>query len=139
MRTTSARGLALLAGSALVVALGPAGPAMADPKGEIITVDCGDTTYTITANGNGDFTPGHDTASTAMLIPVSFGDFTGTITDEQGNVLESFVEPGRAKGPANNAEFDCTFSITETFEHPELGTLTFTGSGTVQGFVTPRR
>jgi hypothetical protein len=139
MRTTSARGLALLAGSALVVTLGTAGPAVADPKGEIIPVDCDGTTYMVAVSGNGQFTPGHDTSSTAMLIPVSFGDFTGTITDEEGNVLDTFVEPGGAKGPAKNAEVNCTFSFTETFEDPELGTLTFTGSGSAQGFITPRR
>ena len=140
MRITSARGLALLSGAAVVVALGTPGPATADPKGEVVPLDCDDgTTYLVAVNGNGAFSPGHDTASTATVVPVSFGEFTGMITDEAGNVLETFVDPPVSKGNASLAEVSCTFSFTETFEDPELGTLTFTGSGSVEVFVTPRR
>jgi hypothetical protein len=131
-----------LAGLTLGLSLGLAGPAAADPKGEVITLDCGGTSYDVAISGNGAFSPGHDTAGTSMLIPVSFGEFTGTVTDEEGNVVDSFVDPPASKGPgaAAQAEVDCTFTITETFEEPELGPglFTFTGTGSVQGFITPR-
>jgi hypothetical protein len=133
---------AALAAAMLGLAIALAGPAAADPKGEVVPVDCGETTYLVAVSGNGQFSPGHDTASTSILIPVSFGEFTGTITDEEGTVIESFVDPAVSKGPgaAAKATVDCTFSFSETFEEPELGpgTFTFTGSGSVQGFVTPR-
>ena len=132
---------AALAAAMLGLATALAGPAAADPKGEVVPVECGETTYLVAVSGNGRFTPGHDTASTSMLIPVSFGEFTGIVTDEDGNEVDHFVDPAASKGPGatNKATVDCTFSVSETFEDPDLGTLTFTGSGSVQGFVTPGR
>jgi hypothetical protein len=131
---------AALAAATLGLATALASPAAADPKGEVVPVDCGETTYLIVINGNGAFIPGHDTASTSILVPVSFGEFTGTVTDEEGNVIDSFVDPAMSKGSGatSTATVDCTYTITDTFEDPDLGTLTFTGSGSVQGFVTPR-
>ncbi len=136
--STPAR-LAVASAFGLGLALALAGPASADPKGDVFPVDCDNgVTYLVTANGNGDFTPAHDSASTSVLIPVSFGEFSGTITDQNGEVVDSFVDPPRAKGPAKNADVHCTFTITNTFDDPDLGPLTFTGTGSVSGFVTPR-
>jgi len=118
--------------------------AAADPSGaknsQEIPLTCGGTTYTVIVNGNGAFTPAHDADSNTVFIPVSFGPFTGTITDEDGNVVDSFTDPADSKGAGKNADLECTFSFSETFEIPELGpgTFTFTGSGSVKGFATPR-
>ncbi len=132
----------LLAAGGLLLGLAAA-PANADPrKGELIPLDCDNgRSYTIAVNGNGEFTPGHDVNSTSMLVPVAFGAFTGTVTDSQGNVVETFTEPGAAKGrSAKNTKntVTCTFEFNDTFE--ENGeTFTFSGSGSVTGFITPRR
>ena len=116
-------------------------PAIADPqKGEIIPVDCDNgQSYVIAVNGNGAFTPAHDTASTATFVPVSFGEFTFTVTDAQGNVVDQGTEPGIDKGKGNAAKgkktlITCEFSFSDT----EDG-LTFEGGGTVTGFLTPNR
>jgi hypothetical protein len=143
MTSSSALGrTAALAAAMLGLAIALAGPAAADPKGEVVPVDCGETTYLVAVSGNGQFSPGHDTASTSILIPVSFGEFTGTLFDEEGNIVDTFVDPAVSKGPGavGKATVDCTFTFSETFEDPELGPgiFTFTGSGSVQGFVTPK-
>ena len=44
--------LGALTGLALVLSLGLAGPAAADPKGDVITLDCGGTSYDVAVNGN---------------------------------------------------------------------------------------
>lgn len=76
-----------------------AAPAIADPKGETFPLVCDDgNTYQVTTNGNGEFTPAHDADSTRTFVPLAFGEFTGTVTDAQGNVVDSFSEPGVAKG-----------------------------------------
>lgn len=117
-----------------------AAPATADPKGEIIPVDCDNgKSYEVAVNGNGEFTPAHDTASTATFVPVSFGEFKFTVTDAQGNVVEQDTEPRIDKGKGNAAKgkkslITCEFSFSGT----EDG-LTFEGSGTVTGFLTPNR
>ncbi len=139
MKTARPLGLLVAAGLAVGVA---AAPASADPrKGEIIPLACDNgQSYTIAVNGNGEFTPGHDTDSTSVLVPVAFGAFTGTVTDAEGNVAETFSEPGAAKGQSGkNAKntVTCTFSFSETFTE-DGETFTFTGGGTVTGFITPR-
>jgi hypothetical protein len=135
---TAAAGLT----SAALVLLGAStAPAAADPKGEPFPLTCGQQTYMVVVAGNGDWTPAHSTTDTTMFIPVSFGDFTGTVTDANGAVVDQFTEPGgEAKGPGRNALMTCSFTFTETFQDPELGegTFTFTGTGTVSGFATPR-
>lgn len=132
-------GLVVAAGLALGVAAAPAG---ADPKGDTFALECDDgQTYNVVANGNGNFTPAHDSASTTVFIPLAFGDFTGTITDSQGNVEQLPPDPGIAKGKSGkNAKntMDCTFSFSETFTDEQGETFTFNGSGSVTGYATPR-
>ena len=123
---------ALLAGATAI-------PASADPKkGEVIPLDCDNgKSYRVVVNGNGEFTPGHDLDSTAVLIPLAFGPFTGTVTDSDGNVVETINEPGSSKGEsakrAKNA-VTCSFEFSGT----EDG-LTFTGRGTVVVRITPAK
>src|SRR5687767_8501399 len=89
-------GMLVAAGLTLAVAAGPAG---ADPVQETIPLDCDNgVSYTAVVNGNGDFTPARDADSNSVLIPLAFGDFSGTVTDAQGNVVDSFTDPGIAKG-----------------------------------------
>lgn len=132
--------------TALIVggSLGGASAAWADPKGAPIAVVCDNgNTYQVTVNGNGAFTAAHDSASTAILVPTAFGEFSGTLTDSDGNVLEEFTDPPMIKGAAANqgraTSTACTYVVTGTFEDPDLGTVTFAGTGTVTGFVTPVR
>ena len=85
----------------------------------------------------------HDLASTTILVPTSFGEFHGTVTDSDGNVIDEFVDPPMTKGSSGNqaraTTTSCTVTIAEIFDDPVLGTLTFTGEGSVTGFVTPVR
>jgi hypothetical protein len=108
------------------------GPAGADPtnakKAQRITATCenGETVEVVT-NGSGAFTASHDLNSTATYIPFAFSEFTGTVTDPDGNVLDSFTDPSLTKRPASNLDLvECPFSFSET--DPEG--FTFTGSGT---------
>ena len=122
-------------------ALAGATAAGADPKnGELIPVVCDNGhRYQVAVNGNGEFTPAHDADSTAMLVPVSFGPFTGTIRNAQGQVVDSFTEPGSAKGQAAKGLTDpvqCTYTIHEVSDgsDPEFPAgFTFDGTGTVVG------
>lgn len=127
----------------VAAALTTSTPAVADPKGELIPVTCDNaTTYWVTVNGNGAFTPAHDVNSTTMLIPTSFGEFHGVITDDSGTVIDEFTDPASAKGSSTKpraTSHSCSFVIVEHFDDPDLGPLTFTGSGTVEGFLTPVR
>lgn len=137
--------IAAIAAMAAASVLGSVGTATADPvnapESELVPLVCTDgTTYTVVVNGNGDFTPGHDADSTAMLIPTGFGPFHGVITDEDGNVVDEFTDPAVSKGSSTKPRgtaTHCTFSFTETFTIPELGLVTFHGTGSVDGFVTP--
>jgi hypothetical protein len=129
----------LIAGS-----VGGASAAWADPKGAPVPVVCDNgKTYQVTVNGNGAFTPAHDLASTTILVPTAFGEFHGTVTDSSGNVIDEFTDPPMTKGSSDSQQrattTACTYVVTDTFQDPDLGTLTFTGMGTVTGFVTPVR
>ncbi len=143
MRARKLSGLLVAGGLMLAAAAAAAAaPANADPqKGELIPVDCDNgKSYTLAVNGNGEFTPGHDVDSTSMLVPVAFGSFTGTLTDSQGNVVETFTDPGVGKGQSGkNAKntVTCTVEFSVTFVE-DGETFTFTGSGTVTGVITPR-
>ena len=127
----------------VAAALSIAAPAAADPKGETIPLVCDNgVTYAVTVNGNGVFTPGHDADSKSLLVPTSFGEFHGVVTDSTGTVLDEFTDPAVSKGSSTKprgTSISCTYTIVEQFEDPELGLLTFTGSGSVEGFVTPAR
>ena len=100
--------------------------------------------YQVVVNGNGEFTPAHDLGSNRVFIPVAFGPFTGVITDAEGNVIDSFTEPGTSKGQsAKKGDFTTctfTFSFTNTGPTEQDGLppgATFTGSGTVTVRITP--
>jgi hypothetical protein len=140
----AARSALLVAGVALTASLSGMGVASADPQGEGILLSCDNgVTYHISVNGNGDFSPGHDLATTTVLIPVAFGEFHGTLTDASGTVIDEFTDPAMTKGSSGNqaraTTTSCTFTVDDTFEDPDLGTVTIHGEGTVTGFVTPVR
>jgi hypothetical protein len=148
MRASKLVGLVGAAGLLLGAAAAPAG---ADPKGDPATIVCdnGQTYYATTADGGNDdhsrndFTPAHDVNSTTTLVPVSFGEFNGSVSDTSGNVLFSFVEPASSKGQAASRARNtttCTYSFSGEFVDEESGeTLVFSGSGTVTGFVTANK
>jgi hypothetical protein len=132
--------LAPLATTMLVVA-----PAHADPAGTPgalpLTVTCDNgAVYDVISNGNGNWTPAHDLASTSTLVPVAFGESTFTITDSSGNVLDSETMPASTKGQSGNQVRGTTISCSYTGggADPESG-MVFTLSGTVEGFTTPAR
>lgn len=131
------------AGLAVAAALSISAPASADPKTEPIEIACDNgATYWAVANGHGVFTPAHDVDSTSILNATSFGEFHGVITDSTGAVLDEFTDPAVAKGSSTKpraTSISCTYVIVAHFDDPDLGPLTFTGTGTVDGFVTPVR
>lgn len=134
-------GLAAL-GVASVIGMGTAG---ADPKGDTFDVVCDNgKTYTLVTNGNGEFTAAHDVNSNAVLVPVSFGEFTGTITFPDGTQV-TFTDPPVSKGQsAKNAKnlVNCTFSFTEVSDgsDPEFPAgATFTGTGSALVRITPSK
>lgn len=117
----------------------------ADPKGDTFEVVCDNNkTYTLVSNGNGEFTAAHDINSNATLVPVSFGEFTGTLTYPDGT-QQTFTDPPAAKGQsAKGAKnlVNCTFSFTEESDgsDPEFPAgSTFTGSGTALVRITPSK
>jgi hypothetical protein len=125
---TSAAALPLLAIAALPASAAPA-------RAGAVTVQCGATTYQTWSNGNGQFTPVHDLASTSTLIPLAFGPTTFTVTDPNGVVVDSGTDPAAAKGSsahATGAQW-CTFSLSGTDENG----FTFSVTGDVLGMVTP--
>jgi hypothetical protein len=136
---------AAAAGLGVAAALSFAGPASADPKGEVIQLDCDNgTTYWVAVqeSGNGAWSPGHDTNSTGTLIPTTFGEFHGVVTDSTGEVIDEFTDPPMIKGSATkprSTSVHCTYEVTDQFEDPDLGLLTFHGTGSVDAFVTPVR
>jgi len=148
MFKTPAR-LLLLPAAALVAAGVLAPAAGADPKpgrnSSPFDVVCGETTYHTIGEGNGNFTPAHDLASNSMLIPLSFGVFTGTLRDADGNVVGVETDPAQAKGRSANqpGTVDCTFSFVFVSDGsdpagPPAG-YTFTGEGSVVGKITPSK
>ena len=114
------------------------GAAGADPKGDVIPLECDNgQSYVVNTNGNGEFTPGLVADGTAVLVPVEFGPFSYTVTDGEGNVVESGSEPASAKGRSAKGVKDavtCTFEFSGT----EDG-FTFEGSGSVVARITPSR
>jgi len=142
MHVLARSGFVLLSGTAL--ALTGIAPGVADPpNGFHVPLVCDDgASYDVVTNGNGAFTPAHDTASTRTFIPTAFGEFHGTVTDSSGTVIDKFTDPAIAKGSSDKARrtsIACTFSVTETFDDPDLGLITFHGEGSVTGFTTPAR
>lgn len=130
-------------GLAVAATLSISAPASADPKGHPIEIVCDNgTTYWAVDKGHGQFAPVHDVDSNSMLIPTSFGDFHGVITDSTGAVVEEFTDPGAAKGSSTTSRetsVSCTYFTSGHFDVPGLGRLDVTGTGTVEAFVTPVR
>lgn len=127
-------------GSTMVV-----GAANADPtSGGTFPLVCNNgNTYSAVSNGNGEFTPALDLGGTSAFVPVSFGTFTGTVRDAQGNVVDSFTEEGSAKGQSAKGlknPVTCTYSFSEVSDgsDPEFPAgYTFSGSGTAVVRITP--
>lgn len=149
MRTSSRLLITIVTATGLAVPL--ATPAAADPRGgETFMLECDDgSTYeVITAPGNGEWTPAFDAASNTVLIPIAFGDFTFTVTFDDGT-SETFTEEGESRkgsvGRSPRQVVTCDFSETVSAEEdPTIleefpGAESFTLGGTVQGFVTPAR
>ena len=134
-----------------LVALGMAstlvvGAASADPNSEVVPLECDNgQSYVVEVNGNGEFTPGRVVGGTAVLVPIAFGEFTGTVRDEKGNVVETFTEEGGTKGQSAKGvknPVTCTFVFTEVSDgsDPEFPEgYTFEGSGEVVVRITPGR
>lgn len=144
MNNRFAAGVAVVgAGVALM-----AGTAAADPthakKAESVSITCDNgKTYDAVVNGNGAFTAAHDINSTAVLVPVSFGPFSGTTRDPAGTVVFTFTDPPMSKGKSatavkNLVTCNYTISVVSDGSDPMLPAgFTFTGTGSVVGKVTP--
>ena len=129
--------------TAAALIAGSAGAATADPTNAKDTLpiqlacDNGHT-YTVVANGNGQFTPAHDLDSNAVVVPVAFGEVTATLTDPDGNVVDSETDPPVSKGSSAknpNATTNCSFFASAT----DPDGFTFTLNGTVTALITPSR
>jgi hypothetical protein len=134
--------VALGAAAAAVLGLATWAPAQADPvhaKNALpLQVWCDNgQSYVAVANGNGNWTPAHDLSSNAILVPVSFGEQTITITDPSGTIVDQETIPPSAKPGASmhnkNATTSCQFAASVTA--PDGSTFSIMGS--VVGFVTP--
>ncbi|HEY3530605.1 MAG TPA: hypothetical protein VGK78_15775 [Nocardioides sp.] len=130
------------AAAATILGLSTWAPAQADPAGARdslqlqVTCDNGQT-YDVVTNGNGAWTPAHDLNSTAVLIPVAFGEQTFSVYDPDGNLIDQETVPASAKTGASahngHATVNCSFAGSTTAPDGS----TFMISGTVTGFVTP--
>ena len=144
------RALAVTAVATALIAAGSPTAAAAPPLQEVITLTCDNgRVYDVVVNGNGAFTPGRAVGSTAVVVPISFSDFTFTAVLPDGTVI-SENDPGvESKGGGNVAAHSprrtttCSFEETEVLEEddPESGlpagtVLTFGGKVTV--FVSGR-
>lgn len=121
--------------------------ASADPtRGFPVSLSCDDgNSYDLVVSGNGEFTPGHDVDSNSILVPTGFGEFHGVLRDDEGNIVDEFVDPAVSKGQSGKNKGDlveCTFSFVEVSDgsDPEFPEgWTFSGEGSVIAFVTPSR
>ena len=117
----------------------------ADPaKGQLVPLSCDNgKIYVGLVNGDAEFTAIHDVGSTATLVPVQLGPFTGTVTDREGRVVSSFTSPGSSKGRSATGLADpitCSFSFQDVSDGSDPGFpegYTFTGSGTIVVRITP--
>lgn len=139
----AAIGIASLTGGIL---LGPA-TAGADPGSDPFELTCGNTTYeVVTGSGRGQFTPAFDAASNRVFHPTQFGDFSGTVYDEEGNVVAEFTEEGsETKGSSGKNKPDlveCSYLFDEVSDgsDPEFPEgYRFVGGGDVTGYWSPRK
>lgn len=131
------RNVPVIAAGALALSALSAAPAVAAPAQETVSLTCAGTTYNVTVNGGGRFTPGHDTASGRVFVPVAFGQFTGVVRNAAGVQQGQFTEPPARKGNSSlRGTVACSFTVTfvgtggRGEEDLPLG-WTLTGSGTV--------
>jgi len=125
----AAVGVALAA--ALVAPFAGADPTNAKNSGLIRAV-CGGQTITVSVNGNGEFTPAHNTANTSVFIPTAF-NLTFTFTPP-GGPSQSETDTSAKAGPITGTT-TCNIPLQTLFSGPD-GTGTI--QGTVTGFWTPR-
>ena len=143
---------AAMAVAAGVGAMGLASAASADPVNtphpQILYVTCGEQTFVVAGNGNGNWTPVHDTASNSVFIPTSLGNFVGVAYAADGTtVVGGFSDPSfttRNVGPKNAPRLECSFTTGLQYvglgndpEAPDAVYESFSGDGTL--FVTPVR
>jgi predicted secreted Zn-dependent protease len=93
---------------------------------------CGSQTIDVVVNGQGEFTPAHDIASTSVFIPTAF-NLTFTFTPTGGSP-EAETDTSAKAGPGKGT-VTCTIPLQTLFAGPE-GTATI--QGTVTGFWTPK-
>jgi hypothetical protein len=122
----------------LVALVGSA--AHADPKhGMTLPLVCGGHTYLVAVNGNGQFSPAHDTASTLVFVPHYFGPFTSVIRNAQGVVVDTSTDPAVTQGSGKQKnDVSCTYSFTQVSDGSDPtfpAGWTFSGSGSVTGQV----
>ena len=123
---------AVVACSAILSPVGIAAPTNAK-NAFVVTIFCRSGTFEAVVNGSGEFTAAHAVDSNTVLIPIAFGEFTGTFTDAAGNESTE-IDPPVAKGnavPANGRVEECSYSFELVF--PD--TSSFVGSGDVTGFI----
>jgi hypothetical protein len=118
-----------------------AGPATAASDKQTIPLVCDNGhSYSVEVNGNGDFTPARDLASTAVFVPDAFGPFTGEIRDAQGQLVDSFTDPATVKGSGKQkTNITCTYTFSQVSDGSDPSFpagYTFSGSGTVTGKIT---
>ena len=137
------RSLLAVVGLAFAALIAGAGAASADPtKAQTLALVCDNGhSYTVVVNSSGAWSPAHDVNGTSTLIPLSFGEISGTVTDADGNVVDEFSDPPMVKGSAGKhnraTTASCTFTSDDTFMDPDLGPLHVHVDGSVVGFVTP--
>src|SRR6187397_301485 len=89
MRRIARATAVLLGGTAMLAAT--AAPAAAG--GFPVELTCGQTTYHVITNGNGDWTPARDSDSTLVFHPSAFGEFHGTFTPSDGSDPQEETDP----------------------------------------------
>ncbi len=124
-------GLTLVAWSATSVT------ASAAPKGMPIDVDCGDQSFQAVVNGGGN-SPAFVVGG-GLFIPTSFEDFSGTVLDEEGSIVDEYTftdEFTEVKGNSAKKKdtVDCTFSFMDDSDPNLPEGYTFVGSGGVTGY-----
>jgi hypothetical protein len=139
-RTALLGGLA--AGLAVPLSFGSAAVA-APPDVETFMLTCGNQTYEVWGNGNGEWTPVHEASSHRTFVPHSFTYFHGEVRDENGELVDSFDEPGEVQGSGkqkNDMSCTYTFSGVSDGSDPEFPEgYTFEGTGGVTGQLVGKR
>ena len=125
--------IALVATLCLAVAQSAAADPVNAKNASFFTAVCGTTQVNVVVNGNGVFTPAHAIGSTSLFIPTAF-DLTLSFTPT-GGVPEIETETSAKRHQPSDA-ITCELpAALNTVTFPEG---TFTVSGTVTGFFTPR-